>query len=239
MKKAALLLALLLFAPKAYASEPWYYPETHLGQPVQINGLWYVPVVINNPGLWNIHNFWGWGDTDADLELTGTLRPASLQQSQQGHLSGNYWGSGFSETEVNRNWGGDSTTTFGKWKLAIWGHYDPVAGGGGDCESYPGNTTGVLAYVHLVGTGTVRLTRPYMWSSDGCVNPQNYQYLWMANGTLPVYLDTNPPACYDCGEEGGGGDDPMGHLNSGAEGVKEVKAVTKKTTWSKLKQYYR
>jgi hypothetical protein len=235
MKRAALLLTLLL-STSAHATEPYYYPETQLGQPVQIGGLWYVPVLINNPGLWNIHNFWGWGDTDADLAFTGTLRPASIQQGEQGHLPGNYWPY-FVGASITRNWGGDSTTAYGKWKVAAYGAFDPVFGGGGDCESIPSLTSGILCYLHLVGTGTVRLTRPYMWSSDGCPGPIYYNYLWMANGTQAVYLDTEPPVCMDCGGEGGGGDDTREHLKAGAD-VKEVKAA-KRTTWGSIKKFYR
>ncbi len=228
MKKLLVALALLLAAPAhAQLQHPF---ELWLGNPVQINGVTYVPVHINNPSLLNIHNMQAWdpGAPGANLRLTGTLQPYSRHVPHEGHLPGNYWPA-WSQAEVVFNWGGDTTLVYGKWKLQMSGAYDLPYGGEADCASLPSETTGILAYLRFTGAGTVSLTHFWWHSSNGCpAEALSYVY---GNAALDqnIYVDSNPPACYDCCVECGGEEDPMLPL----------KATKPRVTWGQVKAIYR
>jgi len=233
MKKAALLLALTLFCSTAQAEDiipPYNACSVWLGEAVQINGLFYIPVMVENDYLVDIRSVFGWGDYVPDLELTGTVHPINPNASLQGHLNGNYWP--YTYTEV-RHAQQPYNPGFGDWKLAIGGYWALPAGGEADCASlpYPGQTSGVLCYLHFAGTGTVRLTASRMFSGDACDFPGITYHGYNVGTNAVQFPIPDPPPCLDCG----GGDDPILHLTTGGEVPKPLK----RTTWGSIKKFYR
>lgn len=234
-----IVVAVLLFATAAQAEDvnpPYNACSVWLGETVQINGLSYVPVMVENQYLLDIRSCYATGDFFPSMELTGTVQPLSQNPGEQGHLNGNYWT--HTETAVQRNWGGDSTTVYGKWKLAIWGAWEFPREGQADCASlpYPNQTTGVLCYLRFTGAGTVRLTRDAMRSGDACDFPGITYYGYNVGGNAVQFPYPEPPPCFDCGGE----EEPQlpGAVVS-AEGPAPTKAAAKRTTWAKIKSFYR
>ncbi len=229
MKRLLILAALLLAAPAhAQIQHPF---ELWLGDPVQINGVTYVPVHINNPSLLNIHNMQAWqpgSSFSPNLRLTGTLKPYSRAVPFEGHLPGNYWPMA-SWAAISSTAPGDTTSPFGMWKLQLYGAYQLPYLGEADCSSLPSETTGILAYLRFTGAGTVSLTNFWWFSTNGCP-AEALSYLY-GNAALDqnIYVDSNPPACYDCCVECGGEEDPMLPL----------KTTKPRLTWGQVKAIYR
>jgi hypothetical protein len=233
--KHLLTLLVLLFAGTVHAEEP--PPDdvsapppangcaVRLGDAVTINGLHYVPVLVTNDYVRNIRNIWGWGSAP-DLELTGTVAPAP------GHLNGNYWP--YTESDVYWSFAG------GGWKMQIWGAWDLPRDGAADCASlpYPDQTTGVAAYLHFVGEGSVRINRLGMYSGNIC-NPPGIGYTSYQVVDRTV---TFPPP--DPGGGSGSGCPPGHYCEEGLTVTREeapkVKPAPKpKRTWGAVKALYR
>ena len=250
MKKLLAALALSLFTiSAAWAQDmgddgpepPSYHSpcKVWLGDAVLINGLWYVPVWADNPYLVNIRNLWGWGDAP-DIELTGTLRPANGNAHLQGHLGGNYWS--FFTSASLRSPSGELDPADGLFSLDVYGAWQLPPWGPADCSSlpYPEPTTAVLCYLHLVGEGTVRFARNFMFSGDVCAAPAISYLEYAVIHRTVQFPGTEPP-----GGGGGGtcGGDPncIEGLTAGTEGApkKDAKAAVKRSTWASIKRLYR
>lgn len=221
MKKLAVIVA-LLFAVPAHAEEPPPYDVSapppangcavRLGDAVTINGKHYVPVMITNDYVRNIRNIWGWG-SPPDLELTGTVAPTTSNQPEQGHLNGNYWP--YTSSAIYSVIGGG-------WKMQIWGSWDLPLGGDADCTSlpYPDQTSGIAAYLHFTGVGTVRISRLGMYSGNTCFPPGiSYTSYQVIDRTVQF----PPPSS---GEGGGGNHE-------------EAATTAVKTTWGRVKAMFR
>jgi hypothetical protein len=208
--KKMLATLVLLFAVNVHAT-----PTISPGAPVQIGGAWYLPLEVSGVGMSDsLHVIAPYTSTH-NVEVTGSLTPTFNECLCGDWLPGNYW---------DPNMGG-LIHPYGPstYQLDASGWF-----GLGTYDCGVGASSGTIAYMKLVGEGSIRLTDNFRWKTCDNIAPK------------PINVNTSWVQVPPQGTGGGGGG---GQWEEGMTVTQEKPAAQPKAklpmTWGRIKAMYR